>query len=147
MKSKIPWSRYALLAELMHRCPYHGSTALQRMVFLLQELYGVALGYRFSLYAHGPVSADLLMDLALVESIGPDALRGKVDAAIYEPLEKLIADFGFYSTKDLELRATIFCAVKDTSKSTIFSTVRALKPLFTDIEIQQAIDEMLGVGL
>ena len=41
----IPWNRYALTAELAKRLdglsPQFGKTALQKVVFFLQEVYGM----------------------------------------------------------------------------------------------------------
>ena len=179
MKINIPWNRYALIAELADRlkdrCPQFGKTALQKMVYLLQEVYGVDCGYRFDLYTYGPFSSELLQDLDLVENIGgvnvvpvisgtggyqilpgkhSEALKNKAmdflsDEKVASSLHKLVADFGNYWAKDLELRSTIIYAAKDlrrsgnpVSRSDLVRIVREIKPRFTDAEVQQAIHEM-----
>ena len=147
MRINIPWNRYALIVELAdrlkHRCPQFGKTALQKMVYLLQEVYGVNCGYRFDLYTYGPFSSELLQDLDLVEGmegvnvvpvisgmggyqIIPGArsqiLKKKaeeflVSEKVSNALDKLVDEFGGYWAKDLELRSTILYVAKDLRRS------------------------------
>jgi len=179
MKTNIPWEKYALITELAERLkdrsPQFGKNVLQKMVYLLQELYGVNCGYRFDLYMYGPFSSELLQDLDLVESMGgvnvvpvvsgtggyrilpgehSESLKSKAteflsDGRITSALNKLVEDFGNYWAKDLELRSTIIYASKDmrrsgnpVSRSDLVRIVKEIKPRFTDVEVQQAIDEM-----
>ena len=69
-----PWHRYALVAELTSRLegksPWFGKTALQKLVYILQEAFDVDCGYDFQLYTHGPFTSQLLADLDLAESFG-----------------------------------------------------------------------------
>ena len=46
-----------LAGRLEGQSPQFGKTAFMKMAYLLQELYGVPLGYRFSLYTYGPYSS------------------------------------------------------------------------------------------
>lgn len=148
MKINIPWDRYALIAELAHRlegrCPQFGKTVLQKMVYLLQEVYRIDCGYRFDLYTYGPFSSELLQDLDLVEHIGgvnvvpviisgvrgykilpgehSESLKNKatdflLDEHVASSLDKVVADFCNYSAKALELRSTIIYAFKDMRRS------------------------------
>ena len=52
-----------LAIRLEGTSPQFGKTAFMKMAYLLQELYEVPLGYRFSLYTYGPYSAEVLADL------------------------------------------------------------------------------------
>ncbi len=141
MKVNIPWFRYALIAELADRLkdisPQFGKTVLQKIVFLLQELYHVNLGYRFDLYMYGPFSTELLQDLDLVESLGgvsvepvllgsggyqirPGVQNQRVREKakdflkkISDKLDKLLEEFGKCSAKELELYSTIFYVSKE----------------------------------
>ena len=147
MKINIPWNRYALIVELADRlkdrCPQFGKTALQKMVYLLQEVYGVNCGYRFDLYTYGPFSSELLQDLDLVEGMegvnvapvisgmggyqivpGPRSqmLKKKaeeflVSERVSNALDKLVDEFGGYWAKDLELRSTVLYVAKDLRRS------------------------------
>jgi uncharacterized protein len=133
----IPWHRYALISELAKRLngvsPQFGKTALQKLVYFLQELYGVDCGYDFQLYSYGPFTSQLLGDLDLVEHFGcvsvepvhsitggyeirptekADSLQGKAvsflnNAKTKQAIDSLVSEFGAHTAKDLELRATI----------------------------------------
>lgn len=140
---EIPWQRYALIAELAKRlegrCPQFGKTALQKMVYLLQEVYHIDCGYDFELYTYGPFASKLLQDLDLVEHIDGvtvhpvNSLMGgyvinpgeKFDVVrkkglgfldrqdVEKAISSLVDDFGDYSAKDLELRSTIIYVQRD----------------------------------
>lgn len=131
-----PWKRYALIAELAKRLdiisPQFGKTALQKLVFILQEIYKIDCGYSFELYSYGPFDSRLLADLDLVEHWGcvhiqsvnamlggyrirpsekVDSIREKaaefLDAlTTKEALDNLCATYGPMKARDLELRAT-----------------------------------------
>ncbi len=174
----IPWNRYALIAELADRfknaCPQFGKTALQKMVYLLQELYGVKGSYGFSLYTYGPFSSQLLQDLDFVDTAkGVDvcavsgtrgylilpgeqnrAIREKAKDFLSKPevqkaLDTLVADFGGYWAKDLELRSTIVYVDRDANRTgkpltrdELVQMVSEIKSHFSKEEICQAVAEL-----
>ena len=136
MTVNIPWKRYALIAELAKRLdainPQFGKTALQKLVYLLQEVYRIDCGYDFELYSYGPFDSHLLGDLDVVEHWGcvsvnrikntiggyrirptdtVDSIRDKAtefldDEKTRDALADLIATYGAMTARDLELRAT-----------------------------------------
>ena len=54
----------SLLAHKLNgKSPQYGKTVLMKMAYLLQEVYKVPLGYRFTLYTYGPYSSEVLSDL------------------------------------------------------------------------------------
>ncbi|MFH0822091.1 MAG: hypothetical protein V2B18_05020 [Pseudomonadota bacterium] len=144
-KINTPWHRYALIAELARRLedksPQFGKTSLQKMIYLLQELGGIPADYRFSLYTHGPFTAQLLGDLDLVEALGavkvnyvtsgyggyqisPDRefepIRDKASEFLHAnkaAIERLVDEFGAFSAKDLELRSTIVFLDRNVKRS------------------------------
>ena len=144
-KINTPWHRYALIAELAQRLegksPQFGKTSLQKLVYLLQELNDVPTDYQFSLYTHGPFTAQLLGDLDLVEALGavkvhyvisgyggyqisPDReaepIRDKAAEfldANKAAIETVVDEFGAFSAKDLELRSTIVYLDRDVKRS------------------------------
>jgi len=133
----IPWRKYALIAELAKRLDsvssQFGKTALQKLIFLLQEVHMVDLGYDFKLYSYGPFDSQLLGDLDLIENWGcvsvqpvntmlggyqisptdkVDSIRHKAASFLDSPATKkaiddLVSNYGRMTAKDLELRATI----------------------------------------
>lgn len=139
----IPWLRYALIPELAEKLnevsTQFGKTALQKVVFLLQEVYGLDCGYDFTLYSYGPFDSQLLGDLDLVESWGcvkvesvkssmggfrivpteeakkiRDKAKSFLDAeTTHAAIEALIRDYGGKSARELELRATLIYVDKD----------------------------------
>jgi uncharacterized protein YwgA len=145
----IPWNRYGLIAELAHRLHgkshQFGKTILQKMVFLLQEVYGVKCGYQFDLYTYGPFTSQVLQDLDLVESLGGvkvypvisgyggylivpgdknDSLREKAkdflqDAKVSDAIDNLLKEFGSFNAKELELISTIVYVERDMKTKTI----------------------------
>ncbi|MCG6535766.1 MAG: SocA family protein [Syntrophales bacterium LBB04] len=140
-----PWHRYALIAELAQRLqaqsPQFGKTSLQKMIYLLQELKGVPIGYQFCLYTHGPFAAQLLGDLDLVEALGAvkvqyiisgfggyqispgnecESIRCKASEFLKEnkeAIDEVVNEFGKYSAKELELRSTIVYLDRDVKRS------------------------------
>ena len=61
--SALRLSLPAVLARRLEgRSPQFGKTVLMKFAYLLQEIYGIPLGYRFSLYTYGPYSKEVLAD-------------------------------------------------------------------------------------
>lgn len=79
--------RAALLAELVRKLRANGSwageTHVQKTAYFLQEMLGVPLGLRFSLYKFGPYSFDLRDQL--VEMRGLDQLQLEPQPRPYGP--------------------------------------------------------------
>lgn len=146
----IPWKRYALIAELAKRLdgvnPQFGKTALQKLVFFLQEIYGINCGYEFELYSYGPFDSQLLGDLDLVEHWGAvavtrvnnsfggyhirpmknvDSIRNRAkeflgDTKTKKAIKDLVSTYGAMTARDLELRATtvyVSLSLRDKSES------------------------------
>jgi len=131
------WERYALMTELITRLQKVnqkiGKTILEKMLYLLQVLYKIDVGYDFEFYTYGPYSSQILNDLTQVEYWKglkveriSDLLNGyKITTdtkatffiekgrkyietpQIDNALNQLTTTFGQYSAKDLELIATI----------------------------------------
>ena len=140
-----PWVRYGLVVELTARMQtasrQFGKTAMQKMIYLLQAVYGVGYGYNFSFYPYGPYSSDLSRDLKIVEhhggveinfvnygtwgySIKPGDksfhFREKAANAIRQNSSKLdaaIKEFGKHSVKELVLRSTIIYVYRDAKEN------------------------------
>jgi len=171
----IPWNRYGLIAEIAFRlkdiCPQFGKTILQKMVFLLQEAYGVECGYQFDLYTYGPFSSQLLQDLDLVETLGGvqvypvisglggyhivpgeknDALREKAkdflqNTDVSSNIDTLLKEFGGFNAKELELMSTIIYVNRDMktiTRNKMVEVVNGLKPKFSQSEILEAIGKL-----
>ncbi len=175
----IPWYRYALIAELAKRLatvsPQFGKTALQKLVYFLQEVYGVDCGYDFAIYSYGPFDSQLLANLDLVEHFGcvsvqpvfsitggyairptekVDAIRDKAadfldDDKTKKALDELVTTYGCMTAKDLELRATTVYVAHNlrrkgepATRTEVCRLVGQIKPKFSSLEIDQAVDEL-----
>jgi len=57
--------RVAVLTEIVRQTGEIGRTSLMKMVYLLQTVKKVPLGYDFELYLYGPYSAQVLDDLSI----------------------------------------------------------------------------------
>lgn len=144
----IPWKRYGMIVELARRMKskhsQFGKTALQKMIFILQDVFKVDCGYEFSLHTYGPFSSQIVHDLDFIEtskgvevqSIGPssgyiilpgqeaDRLQEKAadflnNLEVQDALNRLVEEFGDYSAKDLELISTITYVTKDLSEHNV----------------------------
>ncbi len=176
----LPWEKYGIIAELAYRLNHlglrFGKTALQKLVYLLQELYNIKVGYDYSLYTYGPFSSELLSDLDFVESLngvdvgfipeiqGYEIFPGKANESVRmkakdfldtvsENIEKIINEFGDFTAKELELRSTIIFVNRDLiskGKSNVLgeliNLVQAIKPHFSKDEIDQALSELEKKG-
>jgi hypothetical protein len=162
-----------LAGRLAGQSPQFGKTAFLKMAYLLQELYEVPLGYRFSLYTYGPYSPEVLADLEYanlrkqveVEYLGdpqggfritPSRVVGgsnsqnELMAKYSQVLDDLVEHFGSFNARELELRTTsIFLwkrirPTKPEDLSTLIEAVRQLKPHFSNIAIGSAINDLVN---
>lgn len=172
----IPWNRYGLIAELAHKlqdkCPQFGKTVLQKMVYLLQELYGVDCDCQFDLYTYGPFTSQLLQDLDLVEAVGGvkvipvnsgtggykivpgeqnESLREKAqdfldNDSVSDAINRLIDDFGDLWAKDLELRSTIVYVAREMERSLDLLSLKELNSIVQKIK-PKFTEEEIAAGI
>jgi len=169
----IPWKRYALIAELTKRLevvsPKFGKTALQKLVFLLQEVYQVDCGYNFELYTYGPYDSQLLNDLDLVEHWGcvsivrindamgryqihptesVDSIRDKAltfldDEKTIHAMDDLVSKYGHMTAKQLELLATTVYLAHDFQRKGEIASSKKIYHLVAQIKPKFSKDEIL----
>jgi hypothetical protein len=173
LRQQLPLELAGLLEG---KSPQFGKTAFMKMAYLLQELYEVPLGYRFSLYTYGPYSAEVLADLEYanlrkqveVEYLGDPQggfritptevasgsnLQNEPIAMYSHVLDELVEHFGSFNARELELRTTsIFLwkrirPKKPEEVSTLIEAVRHLKPHFSNMVIRSAIDDLIDDGI
>lgn len=172
--TEVSWDRYGLITEIVERFNAAnfrlGKTALQKMIFLLQRSFGVDCDYSYTLYTYGPYSADVARDLDVVAGLsgalvnydfsfagyeihpGPASadLRKRAAAFLGEigpKLDQLVADFGGFSAKDLELRSTVLYLSKHgQDRRDLIKQVHDVKPHFSPAQIEAAISELEKKG-
>jgi uncharacterized protein YwgA len=168
----IPWKRYALIAEMAKRLDSasmnFGKTALQKLVFFLQEIYRVDCGYDFELYTYGPYDSQLVSDLVLIEHWGcvsvtrvndmlggyqirpteaVDSIRGKAagflnDAKTKQALDDLVLTYGSMTARDLELRATTVYVARNFLRKGETATIEKVCRLVTELKPKFTADEI-----
>lgn len=142
-----------------------GKTAAQKFAFLLQEVYGVNLGYRFSLYTYGPYDSAVMSDIddaisrKLVQSEfdldrGYDITPGTPDEAsslpddLKEPLDEVFKHFGKSTARELEMYSTLVLIGQQeqtVDESTLIRLFRKVKPRFTEDVLQRAIGHLTDI--
>jgi uncharacterized protein YwgA len=176
-----PEERQALIAYVTERLadvsPQFGKTVLMKMMYLLQEVKGLPLGYRFGFYTYGPYSTEVLSDLDAAERHGGVKVEfqttdgygykispgQKLDEVIAnwselgDKFEEAVAEvtkqFGTYSAKDLELRTTIIyvwrnsATGKSSNAESVAELVQELKPHFSKQQILHAVKELAQAKL
>jgi uncharacterized protein YwgA len=174
LNADISWDRYALIVEIIER--FHkanfrlGKTALQKMIYLLQKSFGVDCDYSYTLYTYGPYSSDVARDLDVVAGFGGAEMNYDFSFAGYEirpgsasselrsrgeafladigpKLDQLVADFGGFTAKDLELRSTIvYLSDAGQPRADLINRVHEVKPHFSSTQIEGAITELEKKG-
>ncbi len=134
MQSDLKTNRLAALVALASAAPGQtiGRTAAMKLLYFLQELHGVPLGYDFRIHTYGPYDAEVLTDLGTAQTVdaltektvmynvgygyaikpGPKAEAVKAQAADWlkanqTALDAVIQEFGACTASDLELSSTV----------------------------------------
>jgi uncharacterized protein YwgA len=62
--------RIGLISKIAKTKPGLGKTAMMKMVFLLQEVYKMPLGYGFEIHIYGPYTPEVMSDIEIADSMG-----------------------------------------------------------------------------
>lgn len=133
-------------------------TTFMKLACLLQELYGVPLGYRFSLYVYGPYSPEAAGDLehAQARQRAEGTQERNQNGAIGQysnSLDSLVEHFGSLDARELELRTTsmfLWKRFKPQGRedlASLIETVRQLKPHRSAEDIRDAIENLMDEGI
>ncbi len=142
--NELQQARLALFAELALQIPASslGRTMLMKLCYFLQEVKGVPLGYRFTIYSYGPFDSEVLSDLGTAVNLegikskvvyntvgygyaleaGPNAavLRaggGEFLARHKENIDWAVAEFSRKNAADLELESTAIFVDREAASS------------------------------
>lgn len=137
------WRKLGTIIRLVEQSPQGalGRTAIVKLLYLLQEVRGVPLGYNFRLYTYGPFDSDVLNDLETAQSFqalhvktvhypsgyGYDVRAGSKAAAVKEcvadwltsrqsDLAWAVENFAARSASELEIMATIVYVGRELAK-------------------------------
>ena len=156
---------FAVIRDIVDRKGDIGKTKIQKIIYFLQNAFGVPLGYSFKMYYYGTYSEEL--DNELSDMHLQDYLRIEPDPAGYgyhiqpgednmnipedmvEPqrsqIEKCLKVFGGYDAKELELYSALHFVnriLNNPKKGDVVDRVAVLKPKFDKGEIEKAYDEL-----
>lgn len=177
IRIEVPWEKYGTIAYLAEQVSMCGKTALQKLVYFLQEWKHVPLGYNYEFYTYGPFSAALMGDLDYTDSLGAvrvkpignggycigagdrnKEIQERAQAFLSEhklAIDSVIEVFGHSSAVRLELLATTHYAFAyfasrnvPFADDDVIRTVHSLKPgKFTDQQIEQAVATLREHGV
>ena len=144
-----------------------GKTAMQKLLYLLQEVYGVDLGYRFDVYTDGPYEAAIMRDIDYAEALellaldydhdrGYEIVPGRNAAELEEErnqiqqekereLGDLFANFGSLTARELELQSTFVYVSRDQQVKDgrqLLRLVKEIKPKYEESELQEALQKL-----
>lgn len=168
------FDRLSLLTYLIRHAPneWVGRTALVKFCYLLQTVYKVPLGYRFTLYSYGPFDSQVLADIGEAESLGFvrstlemyssgygyriecvldedefDEVAAAPASSYQEELRTLLKLFGGRSAGQLELDTTIVFVYRQLgslpSLDAVAQKVHEVKPHFDQSDISKRIIELI----
>jgi len=169
---------YGLLADLAQRSERNalnlGKAKIQKLVFLLNELYKLETGYKFKFFSSGPFSAELAGDidylgkidiLKLGEVKGGDGYQISLGAKAKEvidivksdlepmekDIEKMLSEFGDLSPTDLDLITTLVYVSKydpgfHGQMDRLVEKTKELKPKVQSSTIEETIGRLSSKG-
>ena len=172
---KLDYGKKVML-KVVNNKPELGKTSVMKIMFILQQVFSMKLGYSFNIYTYGPYAAEVTDDL---ETLIYNKL---IDAEIYQynnsmayrlkitdngkslidifpseeedKISKVLALFGDKTAKELELDSTIIYTkniyIKNNwnqKKEDIVGDVHEIKPHFKIETIQSAYDKLEEDGM
>jgi uncharacterized protein YwgA len=172
------WARYALITHLAAKLGGNqkfGKKAAQKVVYLLQQLGGVPMGFRYTFYTYGVFSSDLANMLGTVEGLGGISVDYNPGLNAYyiggggkaykllnrgqdfldqhqDAITKIVSLAKDKTARTLELISTIVFVAKNEDlqnpypEGELIERVKALKPQFTPEEIKSEIDGLRALG-
>jgi len=161
-------ARFAIIRYLVDKLEDAGKTKIQKIIYFLQEAFGVPLSYVYTMYYFGPYSDELdndLLDMKLQDylDIRPDPngygyhvrpgseLIASIDDTINPwagQLDKCVDKFGGFPALYLELFGTLYFVKHSEDKPTedeIIKKVKMLKPKFDMSVIKEYYGKLEGL--
>lgn len=148
-----------------------GKTAVQKLLYLLQEAFDADLGYDFEFYTYGPYDSAVMQDIDYAEATnlltvvyggegegyniapGPAVDTAKelcadLPAQIRKSVDKLFDHFSKMNAGELELRATLKFVSDDDpelDQDALVDLTKKLKGRFDRCTILAALNELVGL--
>ena len=164
-----PLSRLGTIMRLVEILQDAGKIKLQKLLYFLQEGWGVPLGYDFVMYHYGPYCGQVDADLSLLSAAGvvkisvdPDGygyhvVQGELrpaslaDTALgSEEVPRVVEAFHGYNGADLELAATVHFVhslMPGAQRRAVVEQARSLKPKFPVSAVEAQYDRLVSLNL
>lgn len=159
--------RLSILSGIAQRHPEIGKTAMMKCTYFLQEIENVPLNYDFKIYTYGPYSSEVTEELDFARQSGlldikwtgfPNGLHFYSISALNKgatqydaQIDSIMTVFGEKTAKELELLSTVLFVQRakennklKKDKTTICRSVAAIKPRFSEKEVEAGYDFMKG---
>ena len=171
----VDWYGKNIILKIIENKPKKGKTFVMKMVFILQQIYKVDMGYDFNIYTYGPYSSEVTEDVEYLihynaldvyekdyggfvgyelEIANEKSKEITISPEDEEKLKKALDIFGDKKVKDLEIQSTIIYLNQqyvnngwNRIKEDIMADVKEVKPRFSDKHIEQAYDELMALGM
>ena len=158
----------AIADEMKKQKSLLGRTKVQKLVFLLSELFQAKTDYQFKFYTYGPFSNELAGDIDyhakidVLDSIfhldkgfyeiepgkfyDEADVHGSLDKQINSSIQSLVSNFGNKTAAELELLSTVVFVNRfddaGTTLSSLTERTKALKPKFSETDILSAVQSI-----
>jgi len=172
----LSWQSPGLIAELAYRFKEKRfllcKRALQRLIYLLQGLFGIDCGYEFDIGFYGFNSPVVEKDLFLLERAGAvrlvpvmfshhvavgencELIRQRVKDFLNQPkvsdaLDRQISDFGKFSSKELDvILAVVYITRRGNGipREALIKEVKSFRVRFSEEKIIHFINELQKKG-
>ena len=162
--------RLAVLSRIISGLQDAGKIQLQKLIYFLQEAFGLPTEYVFRMHHYGPYSEDLDTDMTRLKVTGyvsidpdldgygfhvkpvdvPDQNWESLVAPYGKQINQVLKLFGDRPASELELAATIHFVdhlLKEASHEQVIETVISLKPKFNRAYITSCQTELREQGL
>ena len=161
--------RAAMIHTMVSRLEDVGKTKIQKLMYFLQDAYGLPLGCKFYLHYYGPYSDEVDSGISNLRFMGyvnvrPDAegygfhvtrnSTGEVGWATVisnaeQQIDSVVEHLGSMDVSQLELAATIHYVSKSSGfkKGDVIASVRSRKPKFSRELISDAYDSLASMNL
>jgi len=160
--------RYAIIRCIVDKVKDVGKIRMQKLVYFLQWIFNVPLGYDYKMHYYGPYSDELNDDLIAMQmnnnlEIGADpsgygyhiipgteavTTRDEILGKYSENISKCLSEFDKFNPNELEIISTLHFAkyvagVPDEDK--IIEKTSMLKPVFPKVTIKQTYKKLESI--
>lgn len=158
------WNQYSLIAELVLKLEKVTKTILQKLIYVLQEVYKIHFGYEYNFHNYGLYSEKLAEDLNFFVALEGIDIEWEKDGykvkkthktehfkekggefldRHFPQIDKVIKNFGNMNIKDLNLLTIMIYALKEKKyDEDLKELIGELNPYYTQDRIGSVYKEL-----